>query len=65
MERQINDVVFGLPNNQGAGTFDWEPSEQGAWNTGHSLFTNVGNKYTTTADMALYDLMKTAYASRL
>jgi arabinogalactan endo-1,4-beta-galactosidase len=65
MERQINDVVFGLPNNQGAGTFDWEPSEQGAWNTGHALFTNAGNKYTTTADMALFDLMKTAYASRL
>jgi arabinogalactan endo-1,4-beta-galactosidase len=65
MERQINDVVFGLPNNQGAGTFNWEPSEQGAWNTGHALFSNAGNKYTTTADMALYDLMKTAYASRL
>ena len=26
MERQINDVVFGLPNNQGLGTFDWEPT---------------------------------------
>ncbi len=65
LERDINDVVFGLPNNQGAGTFNWEPSEQGAWNTGHALFSNAGNKYTTTADMALYDLMKTAYASRL
>ncbi len=65
LERDINDVVFGLPNNHGAGTFNWEPSEQGAWNTGHALFSNAGNKYTTTADMALYDLMKTAYASRL
>ncbi len=32
MERQINDVVFGLPNNQGMGTFDWEPTSQGDWN---------------------------------
>ena len=32
MERQINDVVFGLPNNQGLGTFDWEPTSQGSWN---------------------------------
>jgi arabinogalactan endo-1,4-beta-galactosidase len=65
MERQINDVVFGLANRRGIGTFDWEPTQQGAWNTGHALFTNVGNAYTATADLALFDLMKTAYASRL
>jgi arabinogalactan endo-1,4-beta-galactosidase len=65
MERQINDVDFGLPGQQGVGTFDWEPTEQGAWNTGHALFTNAGNTYTATADLALFDLMKTAYASRL
>jgi arabinogalactan endo-1,4-beta-galactosidase len=65
LQREINDVVFGLPNLQGGGTFNWEPSEQGDWNTGHSLFTNAGNSYTSTADLSLYDLMKTDYASRL
>jgi arabinogalactan endo-1,4-beta-galactosidase len=65
MQREINDVVFGLAGKQGLGTFNWEPSEQGAWNTGHSLFTAAGNTNTATADLALYDAMKTAYASRL
>jgi arabinogalactan endo-1,4-beta-galactosidase len=65
MQREINDVVFGLANNQGLGTFNWEPTEQGDWNTGHSLFTAKGNANTATADLALYDAMKTAYASRL
>jgi arabinogalactan endo-1,4-beta-galactosidase len=65
LEREINDVVFGLAKQQGLGTFNWEPTEQGAWNTGHSLFTAAGNTNTATADLALYDAMKTAYASRL
>ncbi|HET7544918.1 MAG TPA: glycosyl hydrolase 53 family protein [Polyangiaceae bacterium] len=65
MQREINDVVFGLPGMQGAGTFNWEPTQQGDWNTGHVLFTASGNRYTATADLALYDAMKTAYASRL
>jgi hypothetical protein len=65
MQREINDVVFGLAGQQGAGTFNWEPTEQGDWNTGHSLFTVAGNTNTATADLALYDAMKTAYASRL
>jgi arabinogalactan endo-1,4-beta-galactosidase len=65
LEREINDVLFGLSNKQGLGTFNWEPTEQGAWNTGHSLFTAAGNTNTATADLALYDAMKTAYASRL
>jgi len=65
MQREINDVLFGLPNMQGAGTFNWEPAKEGDWNTGHVLFSASGNNYTATADLALYDAMKTAYASRL
>jgi len=65
MQREINDVLFGLPGKQGAGTFNWEPTQQGDWNTGHVLFTASGNTFTATADLALYDAMKTAYASRL
>jgi arabinogalactan endo-1,4-beta-galactosidase len=75
MERQINDVVFGLPNNQGLGTFDWEPTSQGSWNaaqpsdpsgtTTHALWQRSGNTYTALPDLALYPPMKTAYASRL
>ncbi|HEY4395452.1 MAG TPA: glycosyl hydrolase 53 family protein [Polyangia bacterium] len=75
MEREINDVVFGLPNNQGLGTFDWEPTSQGSWNakqpsdpssvTTHALWSRSGNNYTGLADLALYPPMQTAYASRL
>ena len=74
MERQINDVVFGLPNNQGMGTFDWEPTSQGSWNdpqpsdatqTTHALWQRSGSNYTALPDLALYPPMKTAYASRL
>jgi len=65
LQREINDVVFGLAAEAGAGTFNWEPTEQGDWNTGHSLFTASGNANTATADLALYDAMKTAYQSRL
>ena len=64
-QRAANDIMFNLPNLQGLGTFNWEPTRSGAWNTGHVLFSASGNRYMTTADMALYDAMKTAYASRL
>ncbi|MBN2575152.1 MAG: glycosyl hydrolase 53 family protein [Deltaproteobacteria bacterium] len=65
MQRQINDIVFDLPNQQGVGTFVWEPTRQGTWNTGHALFAASGTKYTATPDLALYDAMKAAYSSRL
>jgi len=65
MQREINDVLFAVSGKQGAGTFNWEPAKQGDWNTGHALFTVAGNTYTATADLALYDAMKTAFASRL
>jgi arabinogalactan endo-1,4-beta-galactosidase len=65
MQREINDALFALPGMQGQGTFNWEPTQSGDWNTGHVLFTASGNNYTATADLALYDAMKAAYASRL
>ena len=65
MQREINDVVFNLPNQQGLGTFNWEPTVEGAWNTGHLLLRRSGNTYTAQPDLALYAPMKTAYASRL
>jgi hypothetical protein len=65
MQREINDVLFGLANQRGIGTFNWEPATSGTWNTGHILFTRAGNAYTAKPDLALYDLMKIAYASRL
>jgi arabinogalactan endo-1,4-beta-galactosidase len=65
LQREINDVVFGLPGEQGLGTFNWEPTHQGAWNTGHALFSAAAGQYTATADLALYDVMKSTYASRL
>jgi len=70
LEREINDVVFNLPNNQGLGTFNWEPTTGGAWNrtadgVSHTLFTRQGNTYTAQPDLALYDQMKIDYASRL
>ena len=67
LERQINDVLFNLPNQQGSGTFIWEPTRNGGGNAdaagrSHALFSNNG---VATADLALYDLMKVAYANRL
>jgi arabinogalactan endo-1,4-beta-galactosidase len=65
MQREINDVVFAVANQQGIGTFNWEPDTSGDWNTGHVLFTRSGNTYTAQPDLALYDQMKIDYASRL
>jgi hypothetical protein len=42
MEREINDVLFGLPNNQGLGTFDWEPTTQGSWNAKQASLAALG-----------------------
>jgi hypothetical protein len=64
-QRAANDIMFNLPNQAGIGTYNWEPTHNGAWNTGHVLFSASGNRYTATADLSLYDAMKTAYASRL
>lgn len=63
--REINDVIFNLPNQQGLGTFYWEPTVAGSWNPGVTLLTRSGSTYTVTSSMAVYDQMKTAYGSRL
>ena len=63
--REINDVLFNLPNQQGLGTFYWEPTVAGSWNPGVTLLSRSGSTYTVTSSMAVYDQMKTAYASRL
>ncbi|MBN2575075.1 MAG: glycosyl hydrolase 53 family protein, partial [Deltaproteobacteria bacterium] len=65
MQREINDVVFGVPGNRGIGTFNWEPEKEDFWNTGHALFTWSGNTFTPQPDLRLYDQMKIDYASRL
>ena len=66
MQREVNDVVFALPNKQGLGTFNWEPEKGGDWNAGgHILFSWANDTFTAQPDLALYDQMKTAYASRL
>jgi len=65
MQREIKRRCLHLAGRQGIGTFNWEPTRQGAWNTGHALFYETGNPRTATPDFSLYDDMKTAYASRL
>jgi arabinogalactan endo-1,4-beta-galactosidase len=65
-QRAINDILYALPNKQGIGTFNWEPTHEGDWNRGHTLLQySSGNRYNATADLSLYDAMKTAYADRL
>jgi arabinogalactan endo-1,4-beta-galactosidase len=60
-ERLLNDVLFGLPNQQGIGTFYWEATHSGADNAAALLFSNR----VAQPDLLLYDAMKTAYAGRL
>jgi arabinogalactan endo-1,4-beta-galactosidase len=55
-QRAANDVVFNLPNQQGIGTFNWQPND---------LWTRSGSTYTAQTNMSIYDMMATAYASRL
>jgi len=55
-QRPANDVIFNLPNQQGIGTFNWQPRD---------LWTRSGATYTAQANLSIYDTMKTDYASRL
>jgi arabinogalactan endo-1,4-beta-galactosidase len=63
--RAANDLLFALPDKRGLGSFVWEPTHAGSWNTGHTLFDAIGSQYTATPDLLLYDQMKSAYGSRL
>jgi arabinogalactan endo-1,4-beta-galactosidase len=65
LQREINDVVYELANQQGLGTFNWEPTTQGDWNTGHDLLRRTGDSYQAQPDLALYDQMQRDYAGRL
>jgi arabinogalactan endo-1,4-beta-galactosidase len=65
LPRDINDIVFGLPDQQGLGAFNWEPTREGTWNMRRALFSAAGNQYTSTTDLSAYDAMRTAYAGRL
>jgi arabinogalactan endo-1,4-beta-galactosidase len=64
-QREINDVVYELPEQRGLGTFNWQPTTQGDWNTGHDLWRRTGDNYTEQPDLELYDQMKLDYAPRL
>jgi len=64
-QKAANDMMFNLANEQGLGTFNWEPTTQGSWNTGHDLLRRSGSTYNAQPDLALYDQMTTDYASRL
>jgi arabinogalactan endo-1,4-beta-galactosidase len=65
LEREINDVVYGLSAQRGLGTFYWEPTHETQGNSGHALFATSGNPRQSTQDLLLYDAMQTAYAPRL
>jgi len=65
-QRAANDLLFALPDARGLGSFVWEPTRSGDWNTDHALFALDGSStFTATEDLSLYDEMAAAYASRL
>ncbi len=65
-QRIANDTMWNMPNQRGLGTFNWAPTQAGFWNEpNHHLLTRSGTTFTVQPDMALYDQMVTAYASRL
>jgi arabinogalactan endo-1,4-beta-galactosidase len=55
-QRAVNDIFFDLPNQQGVGTFNWQPT---------TLWARSGGTYTAGPDLPIYDQMKMDYASRL
>lgn len=61
-QRAANDAIHGLPGRRGLGTFNWEPTHEGDWNRGHALFGTDGK---ATAELGVYDALKSAYADRL
>jgi arabinogalactan endo-1,4-beta-galactosidase len=58
--REINDLVFNLPDNKGFGTFVWEPQEFSGDNS-LPLFDWRNNRRETNARMALYPQMAIDY----
>lgn len=59
----LNDIMRGLPDNRGIGTFFWEPTLSGFW--GQSMFNQTGNTYRAKADaFAPFVQMKEDYGRR-
>lgn len=65
LQREIDDVVFGLPDQRGIGTFNWEPSTQGDWTVGHDLLRRSGDTYAAAPDLTVCDAMARDDAERL
>jgi hypothetical protein len=58
--------MFNMANGRGLGTFNWAPTTLGFWNEpNHDLLRRSGSTYVAQPDLALYDAMRAAYASRL
>jgi arabinogalactan endo-1,4-beta-galactosidase len=55
-KREANDIVFNLPDDQGLGTFIWEPTRYG-----EPIFDRDGN---TLPNIAVYDQMRHDYGLR-
>jgi arabinogalactan endo-1,4-beta-galactosidase len=59
--RQANDIVFGLPNHQGLGSFFWEPTRD-INASSQGIFMSSANVYSPIpACMTQYDQMKVDY----
>jgi arabinogalactan endo-1,4-beta-galactosidase len=59
--RQINDIIFNLPNHQGLGTFFWEPTRD-INNANLGIFTVGSNVYSPIPScITQYDQMRTDY----
>jgi arabinogalactan endo-1,4-beta-galactosidase len=58
--RLLNDIMRGLPDGRGLGTFFWEPTQSGSW--GSSMFTRQGSTLTANPnDFAEYDQLRQDY----
>jgi arabinogalactan endo-1,4-beta-galactosidase len=66
-QRAAGDVMFGLPDQRGLGTFNWDPTRAYETHPNDPLFSTNGawNRYVTIpAKMALYEKMATDYGLR-
>ena len=59
--RLINDIIFGLPNNKGFGTFVWEPADWSDNSYGATLFDWKNNRRETNSLISLYPQMSIDY----
>ena len=63
-QRAAGDVMFGLPNKRGLGTFNWDPTRSYTTHPNNPLFSTDGawNRYVTIpAKIGLYDQMAHDY----